>query len=105
MTTLPHYEWDDTPTNIHIRLEPGDARLSPWGAHDTVITRKIGDREFQALVPTWAVDDAKTFVVAARVGRVNGKILVYLPVSNEGRPAWRLTDEEFAQVATVEEAV
>ncbi len=103
MATLPDYEWDEKHTNIHISLEPGDARLSPWGAHDTVIIRKIGDREFQALVPTWAVDEDRTFVVAARVGRVNGKILVYLPVSNEGRPAWELTDEEYAQVATVEE--
>ena len=79
-------------------MELRNRRLA--GKENAVVDRP---GEFQALVPTWAVDEDRTFVVAARVGRVNGKILVYLPVSNEGRPAWELTDEEYAQVATVEE--
>ena len=100
MATLPHIEWDEKATPIRISLEPGDARLSAWGDHDTVVIRKIGGRTFEALVPTWAVDEDRTSVAAARMGKVQGKILVYLPVSNEGRPAWRLTEEEFARVAT-----
>lgn len=58
--TIPQIRWDETPTPIRISLEPGDARLSPWGDHDTVIIRKIGDKRFDALVPTWSVAEDRT---------------------------------------------
>ena len=102
--TIPWIEFDKSATPIHISLEPGDARLSPWGDHDTVIIRKIGDKQFDALVPTWSVAEDRSYVMAARVGRAQGKIVVYLATSNEGRPAWRLTDAEYAQVATKAES-
>ena len=97
---IPWIEFDESATPIRIRLEPGDARPSPWGDHDTVIIRKIGEKQFDALVPTWSVAEDRSSVMAARVGRAQGKIVVYLATSNEGRPAWRLTDAEYAQVAT-----
>ena len=95
---IPRIEWDESPTPIRISLEPGDARLSPWGDHDTVIIRKIGDKQFDALVPTWSVAEDRSSVAAVKAGHIGEKILVYLATSNEGRPTWVLTPAEFDQL-------
>ena len=67
---IPWIEFDESATPIRITLEPGDARLSPWGDHDTVIIRKIGDKQFDALVPTWSVAEDRSSVAAVKAGHI-----------------------------------
>ena len=89
--------WYDEPEQIKIALHPNEAKLHPLG-NDVFIIKYIDGQRFDALVPTWTLDDDLASVPAAAVGEVDDKVILYFPVSNEGRPRWDLTRRQLAAV-------
>jgi hypothetical protein len=96
--TLPSIEWDTEPTLVKIALEPHHIRGYYFFESDIVIVREIGGERFEAVVPTATLGVGNSYVPAARVGKVNGKILLYLPTGNDGRPAWRVDEDALNEV-------
>ena len=89
--------WYDEPEQIKIALQPNEAKLHPLG-NDVFIIKYIDGQRFDALVPTWTVGDDLASVPAAAVGEVDDKVILYLPVSNEGRPRWDITKQQLADI-------
>lgn len=85
--------WYDKPEQIKIALRPNEAKLHPLG-HDVFIIKYIDGQRFDALVPTWTMSDNLESVPAAAVGEVDDKVILYFPVSNEGRPCWEITKQQ-----------
>lgn len=89
--------WYDEPEQIKIGLQPNEAKLHPLG-NDVFIIKYIDGQRFDALVPTWTMGDDLASVPAAAVGEVDDKVILYFPVSNEGRPRWDLTRQQLADI-------
>lgn len=78
---------------LKMALEPGEAEISPMG-HDTVIVKEIGGQCFDALVPTHAMGENLSSVPVGYAGRTDdGRVILYLPTSNEGRPTWVIPEQ------------
>ena len=86
--------WYDEPDCLKIRLEPGEAKLSFFD-HDTRIIKKINGEEMGALVPTHSLPESFDWAPVQLAGRHEGCVILYFPVSNEGRATWMIPEEEF----------
>ncbi len=93
---MPNIEWWDPPRKIMIKLEPHQIKPMPLG-HDTFIVMEFGGRQFDALIPTSTIVDNK-YAPATLAGKNGDRIIVYFPISNEGRPTWELTDAELESI-------
>lgn len=79
--------WYNRPGHLRIALNPGEAELSFFD-HDTIIVKEIGGETFEAMVPTHTMGENLSSVPVAYAGKVDDRVILYLPVSNEGRPTW-----------------
>ena len=94
MPTAPHPDlWYYRPGHLKIKLLPGEVSISPMG-HDAAITKYIGGERFDGLVPTHTLGENQSSVPAAYAGKTDGKVILYLPTSNEGRPTWVIPEKE-----------
>jgi hypothetical protein len=89
--------WYDEPEPIRIGLQPNEAKPTPLG-NGVFIIKHIDGQHFDALVPSWKVSDNLESVPAAVVGEVGGKVILYFPVSNEGRPRWDITKQQLEAI-------
>ena len=97
----PNHEpriWYKEPDCLKIRLEPNEADFAALD-HDTIITKKIKGEDMIALVPTHALPESRNWVPVQFAGKHQGNIIVYFPVSNEGRPTWVIPEDEFKSIA------
>lgn len=89
--------WYEGPGWVKIRLEPSEVLEIPH-MHDVVLVKEIDGITFEALVPTHSLRENNSWVPAEYAGRINGKVVFYLPTSNHGRPTWRVPEEAVAQI-------
>ena len=85
--------WYHRPGHLKIELKEGEAQVTAFG-HDTVIIKVIKGKRFQALVPTASLGEGMTYVPAAYAGKIDDKIILYLPTSNDGRPTWEIDESD-----------
>lgn len=97
--SISNVEWWDPPKKIMIKLEPDQIIPAPLGhdTYDTYIFMEFGGRQFDALIPTDTIVDNK-YAPATLAGKNGDKIIVYFPISNEGRPTWLLTEAELESI-------
>ena len=82
------YLWYHRPDCLKMKLQPGEAAITQLG-HDTFIVKEIGGQRFDALVPTHTMGENLATVPVAYAGKTgDGRVVLYLPTSNEGRPTW-----------------
>ena len=79
-------------------MGPDEAKLTPLG-NDVFIVKHIDGQRFDAMVPSWTVGSGYTPVPAAVVGEVDDKVILYFPVSNEGRPRWDITRQQLEAIS------
>ena len=78
---------------LKMALDPKEVEISPMG-HDTFITKEIDGQRFDALVPTRAMGKNLSSVPVAYAGKTDdGRVILYLPTSNEGRPTWVIPEK------------
>ena len=87
--------WAEGRGQVRIRLEPAEVNRIPK-MHDAVIVKEINGLTFEALVPAHTLGENNGWVPAQYAGRINGKVVFYLPTSNEGRPTWMIPEEALA---------
>jgi hypothetical protein len=97
MPTATTIKWFEKPEQIRIKLEPQHVKPMPLG-HDTFIVMKIGGRQYDALIPSSTLEGGNKYAPASLVGKNGDKMILYFPVSNEGRPTWELSEEELASI-------
>ena len=85
--------WYHQPGHLRIKLEPGEAELSPMG-HDVRITKLVNGQRLRALVPTHSLDAEMSYVPAAYAGEQGDNVVLFLPTSNEGRPTWIISKKD-----------
>ena len=85
--------WYEVPGCPRIKLEPKEVRISPMG-HDAVIVKKVNGESFRALVPTHTLGENHDSVPIFYADKVDEKIILYLPTSNEGRPTWAIPESQ-----------
>ena len=85
--------WYHQPGHLRIKLEPGEAELSPMG-HDVRITKFVSGQRLRALVPTHSLDEEMSYVPAAYAGEQGDNVVLFLPTSNEGRPTWIISKKD-----------
>lgn len=79
---------------LKIRLDPKRVKVqAPIWPHETVISVDIGGRTYEAMIPTMSLPEDHSYVPAQRVGRKGDKIVVVLPVGNDGTTWWRIPEE------------
>ena len=82
-----------------IRLDPGRVKVqAPVWPHETVISVDIGGDTYEAMVPTHSLPEDCSFVPAQRIGRVGDRVVVVLPVGNDGTTYWRIPEGELGGV-------
>lgn len=86
-------QWYHRPGHLRIRLEPGEAEVSPMG-HDVRITKLVGGHCLKALVPTQSLGEDMSYVPAAYAGESGEDVVLFLPTSNEGRPTWIINKKD-----------
>ena len=94
--SFSNIQWWDPPKKIMVKLEPDQIKPMPLG-YDTFIVMEFGGRQFDALIPSDTLVDNK-YAPATLAGKDGDKIIVYFPISNEGRPTWLLTEAELASI-------
>ena len=94
--SISDIQWWDPPRKIMIKLEPHQIKRMPLG-HDTFIVMEFGGRQFDALIPTSTIVDNK-YAPATLAGKNGDRIIIYFPISNEGRPTWLLTESELESI-------
>ena len=73
---------------LKLALEPGEAEITPLD-HDTFIIKEIDGKRYDALVPTHSMGENLSYVPVAYAGKTaDGRVILHLPTSNEGRPTW-----------------
>ena len=97
--TGPAIVMDKEHTVRKIALKPEDIYITML-KHDAVIKAMIGGELFHAMVPTQALhkQNGTTFVAAEQIGRVEDRVVIVLPPSNEGTPFWYVREEDLASV-------
>ena len=84
-------------TYLKIRLDPDNVKKTIW-PHETVIFVHIGDTKYQAMVPTMSLPEDHSYVPAQKVGRVGNKLVIVLPVGNDGTTKWRIPEDELDSI-------
>ena len=85
-TSVPG-SWHYRPGHFRIALNPGEAELSFFD-HDTIIVKEIGGETFEAMVPTHTMGENFSSVPVTYAGKVGDRVILHLPVSNDGRHTW-----------------
>ena len=83
----PPGSWEYRPGYFRIALNPGEAELSFFD-HDTIIVKEIGGETFEAMVPTHTMGENFSSVPVTYAGKVGDRVILHLPVSNDGRHTW-----------------
>ena len=94
---MMHRFWYKDPGCLRIKVEP-DEIGKEWFDHDTVIIKQINGEYFRALVPTHTLSDKKDSVPVQLAGKAGDNVILYFPVSNEGRPTWIIPESELAKI-------
>ena len=89
--------WYEGPGYVKIKLEPSEVKEIPYMS-DVVLVKEINGFTFEALVPSHTLGEDNRWVPAEYAGRVAGKVVLYLPTSNDGRPTWRVPEEVVEQI-------
>jgi hypothetical protein len=89
--------WYQEPDCLKMRLEPGEAKVS-YMDYDTFIIKKIGGEEMGAMVPTHSLPEGFGWVPVQVAEVSEGRVLVHFPVSNDGRAAWVIPEDEFKSI-------
>ena len=89
--------WPGERRQFRIRLEPNEVNRIPR-MHDAVIIKEINGLTFEALVPVHTLGQNDGWVPAQYAGRIDGKVVFYLPTSNEGRPTWMIPETALADL-------
>ena len=89
--------WYNEPGCLRLKLEPDEIDRE-WFDHDTVIIKKINGKHFRALVPTHTLSDKKDSVPVQLAGKSGDNVILYFPVSNEGRQTWVITENELDKI-------
>ena len=86
-------------TNLKIRLDPANVKVqAPVWPHETVISVDIGDAKYEAMVPTMSLPEDHSYVPAQKVGRIGDKLVIVLPVGNDGATKWLIPEGELNSV-------
>ena len=86
-------------TYLRIRLDPARVKVqAPIWPHETVISVDIGDTEYEAMVPTMSLPEDHSYVPAQKVGRMGDKLVIVLPVGNDGTTKWLVPENELDSV-------
>ena len=65
---------------------------------EVIIVKEIGGERFDALVPAKALGENLGFVPAGYAGKVDDRVILHFPVSNDGRPAWRVPEKYLVDI-------
>ena len=85
--------------NLKIKLDPARVKVqAPIWPHETVISVDIGDTKYEAMIPTMSLPDDHSYVPAQRVGRIGDKLVIVLPVGNDGTTKWLIPEDELDRV-------
>ena len=90
--------WDEERTLHLIKLNPEQVRVTPLG-HEAVIALKVGDRYFEAMVPTLSLGEGFGFVPAEQIGRRGEELIVVLPTGNDGTTKWYISEDELDEIS------
>ena len=90
--------WDEERTLRLIKLKPEQVKITPLG-HDAIIMLEAGGRRFEAMVPTMSLVEDRSLVPAEQVGRLDDKLVLVLPPSNDGTPIWYITSDELNEIS------
>ena len=90
--------WDEERTVHLIKLNPEQIKVTPLG-NDAVIILEARGRRFEAMVPTIALCEDGSFVPAEQVGRLDDKLVLVLPPSNDGTPIWYISKDELNEIS------
>ncbi len=93
---MPSIEWFQEPRQIWIPLSPEQIKPMPLG-HDTLIVIDIGGRQHNALIPSSTIRDSR-YAPATIMVMNRDRLILHFPVSNEGRPAWEITQDELDRI-------
>lgn len=86
-------------TYLKIRLDPARVKVqAPIWPHETVISVDIGDATYEAMIPTMSLPEDHSYVPAQKVGRVGNKLVIVLPVGNDGTTRWHIPENELDSV-------
>ena len=84
---------------LKIRLDPERVKVqAPIWPHETVISVDIGDAKYEAMIPTMSLPEDHSYVPAQKVGRMGNKLVIVLPVGNDGTTYWYVPEDEIHQV-------
>ena len=90
--------WYQEPACLKMTLEPGEAKVS-YMDYDTFIIKKIGGEEMGAMASPLTPCPQGFGWVPVQVAEVSeGRVLVHFPVSNDGRAAWVIPEDEFKSI-------
>ncbi len=80
---------------LKIRLDPAQVKVqAPIWPHETVISVDIADTKYEAMVPTISLPEDHSYVPAQKVGRIGNKLVIVLPVGNDGTTKWLIPENE-----------
>ena len=86
-------------TNLKIRLDPTRVKVqAPIWPHETVISVDIGDTKYEAMIPTMSLPEDHSYVPAQKVARIGDKLVIVLPVGNDGATKWYIPENELDSV-------
>ena len=82
-----------------IRLDPARVKVqAPVWPHETVISVDIGGKTYEAMIPTHSLPEDHSYVPGQRVGKRGNKVVVVLPVGNDGTTKWLIPEDELGSV-------
>ena len=90
-------QWEGKRQYLKIRLEPENVKETHM-SHETIIYVNVGDTRYEAVVPTLSLGEDNAYVPAQVVGERDGKLVVVLPVGNDGTTYWNIPGDEIYQV-------
>ena len=89
--------WYKEPGCLRIKVEPHEIRKH-WFDHDTLIVKEIEGKEWSALIPTHTLSENRDSAPVILAGRKENDVILYFPVSNEGRDVWCIPEAEFDKI-------
>lgn len=82
-----------------IRLDPARVKVqAPVWPHETVISVDIGGKTYEAMIPTDSLPEDHSYVPGQRIGKLGDKVVVVLPVGNDGTTYWRIPEDQLGSV-------
>ena len=94
---MKNQNWYNQPDCLRIKLEPDEIQKSSFD-HDVMIVKKIDGKDHGALIPTHTLSENRDSAPVQLVGRQENDVILYFPLSNEGRDVWRISQEEFDRI-------